>query len=83
MIVEIDGVPALGMSSDEAVRRMRESEELGDFNYQGGEEENIVVEVVRDIIKIQSVEYEMLSGSIGLIRISEFHGRTQEELKKP
>ncbi len=84
VIVEIDGVPALGMSSDELVRRMRGESRNGDFNYQReGEEENIVVEVVRDIIKIQSVEYEMLSGNIGLIRISEFHGRTQEELKKP
>lgn len=84
VIVEIDGVPALGMSSDEAVRRMRgeRGASVTLTIQREGEEENIVVEVVRDIIKIQSVEYEMLSGSIGLIRISEFHGRTQEELKK-
>ena len=84
VIVEIDGVPALGMSSDEAVRRMRgeRGTSVTLTIQREGEEENIVVEVVRDIIKIQSVEYEMLSGSIGLIRISEFHGRTQEELKK-
>lgn len=84
VIVEIDGVPALGMSSDEAVRRMRgeRGTSVTLTIQREGEEENIVVEVVRDIIKIQSVEYEMLSGSIGLVRISEFHGRTQEELKK-
>ena len=84
VIVEIDGVPALGMSSDEAVRRMRgeRGTSVTLTIQREGEEENIVVEVVRDIIKIQSVEYEMLSGNIGLIRISEFHGRTQEELKK-
>jgi len=84
VIVEIDGVPALGMSSDEAARRMRgeRGTSVTLTIQREGEEENIVVEVVRDIIKIQSVEYEMLSGNIGLIRISEFHGRTQEELKK-
>ena len=84
VIVEIDGVSALGMSSDEAVRRMRgeRGTSVTLTIQREGEEENIVVEVVRDIIKIQSVEYEILSGDIGLIRISEFHGRTQEELKK-
>ncbi len=84
IIVEIDGVPALGMSSDEAVRRMRgeRGTSVTLTIQREGEEENIVVEVVRDIIKIQSVEYEVLSEGIGLIRISEFHGRTQEELKE-
>ncbi|HXL01936.1 MAG TPA: S41 family peptidase [Candidatus Atribacteria bacterium] len=84
IIVEIDGMSALGMSSDEAVRRMRgeRGTSVTLTIQREGEEENIVVEVVRDIIKIQSVEYEILSGDIGLIRISEFHGRTQEELKK-
>ncbi len=84
IIVEIDGVPTLGMSSDEAVRKMRgkRGTAVTLTIQREGEEENIVVEVVRDIIKIQSVEYKMLSGDIGLITISEFHGRTQEELKK-
>jgi len=84
IIVEIDGVPTLGMSSDEAVRKMRgkRGTAVTLTIQREGEEENMVVEVVRDIIKIQSVEYKMLSGDIGLITISEFHGRTQEELKK-
>ncbi|MDI3543644.1 MAG: carboxyl-terminal processing protease [Candidatus Atribacteria bacterium] len=84
IIVEIDGVPTLGMSSDEAVRKMRgeRGTKVTLTIYREGEEENIVVEVVRDIIKIQSVKWEILSEGIGLITISEFHGRTQEELKK-
>lgn len=84
IIVAIDGMPTLGMSSDEAVRKMRgeQGTKVTLTIQREGEEENIVVEVVRDIIKIQSVKWEILSEDIGLITISEFHGRTQEELKK-
>ncbi|MGC8778878.1 MAG: S41 family peptidase, partial [Candidatus Caldatribacteriaceae bacterium] len=43
--------------------------------------EGLEVEIIRDIIAIQSVEYEVRPGGIGMVRISEFHGKTFNELR--
>jgi len=83
VISQIDGEPTSGMPLDESVRRLR-----GDRGtkvviqlQREGIEEPITVTVVRDIIKIKSVEFELLEEGIGLIRIIEYHGRTNLEVE--
>jgi carboxyl-terminal processing protease len=83
VISQIDGESTTGMPLDEAVRRLR-----GDRGtkvviqlQREGIEEPITVTVVRDIIKIKSVEFELLEEGIGLIRIIEYHGRTNLEVE--
>lgn len=84
IILAIDGESTQGMSLDEAVRRMRgeQGTKVTLTLRREGVPEDITVEVVRDIIKIQSVSYELLPGNVGLVRISEFHGRTFDEAQK-
>ncbi|NLJ49852.1 MAG: S41 family peptidase [Candidatus Atribacteria bacterium] len=83
VISQIDGESTAGMPLDEAVRRLR-----GDRGskvvlqlQREGIEEPITVTVVRDIIKIKSVEFELLEEGIGLIRVIEYHGRTNLEVE--
>lgn len=84
VILAIDGEPTLGMSLDQAVKKMRgpEGTKVVLTLRREGVPEDITVEIVRSVIKIQSVSAEVLPESIGLIRISEFHGRTADEVQK-
>lgn len=84
VIVAIDGEATSGMSLDQAVRKMRgeKGTKVILTLSREGVPESFTVEIVRDIVKIQSVSYELLPEKIGLVRISEFHGRTGEEVQK-
>lgn len=84
VILAIDGESTQGMSLDEAVRRMRGAQgtKVTLTLKREGVPENITVEIIRDIIKIQSVTYKLLPDGVGLVRISEFHGRTADEVQK-
>ncbi|MEN3202576.1 MAG: S41 family peptidase [Atribacterota bacterium] len=84
IILAIDGESTQGMSLDEAVRKMRgeRGTKVTLTLRREGVSEDITVEIVRDIIKIQSVTYKLLPENIGLIRISEFHGKTADEVQK-
>lgn len=84
VILAIDGESTLGMSLDQAVRKMRGEKGtrvILTLKREGTPEE-ITVEIMRDIVKIQSVSYELLPEGIGLVRVSEFHGRTADEVQK-
>ncbi|WP_427366132.1 S41 family peptidase [Candidatus Caldatribacterium saccharofermentans] len=84
VILAIDGESTLGMSLDQAVKKMRgpEGTKVVLTLKREGVPEDITVEIVRSIIKIQSVSAEVLPEGIGLVRISEFHGRTADEVQK-
>ena len=84
IIVEIDGVSTAGMPLDEAVRKLR-GEKGTPVNItlqREGVEGPILTTVVRDIIKIKSVESELLEEGIGLLRVIEYHGRTNIEVEE-
>lgn len=84
VIVAIDGEATSGMSLDQAVRKMRGAKGTKVILTlsREGAPESFTVEIIRDIVKIQSVSYELLPERVGLVRISEFHGRTGEEVRK-
>ena len=46
-----------------------------------GEEELLKFEMMREIIKIKSVRYEMLSDDIGYLRLTQFKQKTDEEAR--
>ncbi|MEN3185966.1 MAG: S41 family peptidase [Atribacterota bacterium] len=84
MIVAIDGESTAGISLDRAVKKMRGTKGTKVVLEIKREEqkENLTVEIVRDIISIQSVEHEVRSDGVGVVRISEFHGKTFNELRE-
>jgi carboxyl-terminal processing protease len=83
-IVKIDGTPARGMSLADAVKRMRGKPhtsiviELA----RKGEAKPIVVTLMREIIKVQSVRSKMIEPGYGYVRVSQFQEHTGELLAK-
>lgn len=83
VIAAIDGESTAGISLDRAVKKMRgeKGTKVVLEIQREGQEQSFAVEIVRDIISIQSVEYEVRPDGIGVVRISEFHGKTFNELR--
>jgi len=84
IILKIDDKPTLGMTIDEAVSLMRGK--VGDpidlTIVREGESKPIVVHIVRDIIKIESVHTKRVGDDILYIRVSSFDKKVVEDVKK-
>ena len=80
-ILEIDGIPTSEMGLYEAVLKVRGSKgtPVRLLILHQGEDEPVEIIVVREEIKVPSVEFEM-RGDIACINISRFTERTDEEL---
>ena len=74
-ITGIDGEDVYGMSLDEAVDRMRGYANTSIILtiYREGDDAPFDVEIVREIIQITPVKFELLEDNIGYIRISSFN----------
>lgn len=73
VIVAIDDQDATGLSVDEAVKRIRgEKGTSVKLTVVRGGTEKLDFTIVRDTITIPSVEYKILDGNIGYIKISRF-----------
>lgn len=82
-IVEIGGEPVMGMALSDAVDKMRGKvgTPIKLVVRREGEAEPLDFELVRDIIKIQSVRHRV-EGNVGYIRITTFNQNTQPGLEK-
>jgi carboxyl-terminal processing protease len=84
VIVEIDGGSVEKMSFDEMVSNIRgeigTKVKLGVLRGNSGKK--LEFEVVREEIVVESVEYEMLEGGIGYLRINQFGNDTLDLLDK-
>ena len=84
LITHIDGKEVRGMNLNEAVDKMRGK--VGSpillTIVRKGTNAAFDVEVVRDIIKIRAVRFNVERDDIGYIRISSFNDQTQENLDK-
>lgn len=84
-IISVDDENIVGMSTDEAIRKMR-----GDPGTQvtitierPGVEENLVFNIVREMIEIKSIPYSFrFDDGIGYIRIRQFNANTSNELSR-
>ncbi|WP_108164490.1 S41 family peptidase [Saccharospirillum sp. MSK14-1] len=78
LITQIDDTPVKGMTVNDAVTLMRG--EPGDpielTVVRDGENQPLVIEIVRDVIQITSVRHRMLDDNFGYVRISQFQERT-------
>ena len=73
IIAEIDGQDASGLSVDEAVKRIRgEKGTPVKLTIVRGGNQRVDLTIIRDTITIPSVEYKILDGNIGYIKISRF-----------
>jgi len=84
-IVKVDGENVVGISTDEVIKQMRG--EKGTKVLIGierpGVKEELEFEIIRDIIKIDSIPYAFkLDNGIGYIRIRQFNANTTKELRE-
>jgi len=84
LIVRIDDKPTKGMSLNDAVKMMRGKPKtpITLTISRKGETQPIVVRIVRDVIKVQSVRSKVLEPGIGYVRVTQFQEHTVENLVK-
>jgi carboxyl-terminal processing protease len=82
MITAVDGKSIQGMSSSEAVLLIRgeKGSPVTLTIKRAGTDEPIEVKIIRDVIPIETVYYEMDSDKIGYVRITSFSMGTYKEL---
>ncbi|MEM8833323.1 MAG: S41 family peptidase [Pseudomonadota bacterium] len=83
-ITHLDGEPVMGLTLSEAVDQMRGKvgEPIMLTVVREGADEAMEVEIIRDIIKIQSVRNRIEQEDIGYVRITVFNQNTMPGLKK-
>ncbi len=83
-IVKVGDEVALGWDSQEVVKRLRGKPDTSVTVWvrREGEEELLKFELTREIIKIKSVRYEMLSDDIGYLRLTQFKQKTDTEAEE-
>lgn len=83
-IVRIDGEPVRNMSLDEAIAKMRGEKDtpIEITVVRPGESKPLHFELIRDIIKTESVRHEILDKHYGYIRITNFQAKTAQQLKE-
>ena len=83
-IVKVGDEVALGWDSQEVVKRLRGKPDTSVTIWirRENEEELLKFDLMREIIKIKSVRFEMLSDDIGYLRVSQFKQKTDEEAEQ-
>ncbi len=82
-IVKVDDEVVVGWSSDRVVQRLRGEPDtkVTVWVRREGEDELLSFELTREIIKLKSVRYEMLSDDIGYLKLTQFKQKTDEEAR--
>ena len=82
LIVRIDNRPVKGMSLEDAVNLMRgkAGTAIELTILRAGTDQPFRVELIRDVIHVQSVKSRILAPGFGYVRISNFQSRTTEDL---
>lgn len=81
-IMEIDGVTTKDITLFEAVKKLRgpKGTQVTISIEREGEEQWLKFTLIRDIIKIKSVKYDVIKNDIGYIRLTNFNQNTPDEL---
>ena len=82
LIVRIDNRPVKGISLEDAVNLMRgkAGTAIELTILRAGTDQPFKVELIRDVIHVQSVKSRLLAPGFGYVRISNFQSRTTEDL---
>ncbi len=84
LITRLDSTPVKGMTLDEAVKRMRGEPNTKITLTVARKEEDkpLLITIVRQEIKVQSVKGKMIEPGFGWVRVSQFQEPTVEDLAK-
>ena len=80
-IVKVDDTVVVGWTSDRVVQKLRGEPDtkVTVWVRREGEDELLSFEITREIIKLHSVRYEMLSDDIGYLKLTQFKHNTSDE----
>ncbi|MCB1909490.1 MAG: S41 family peptidase [Rhodocyclaceae bacterium] len=78
LIVKLDDTPVKGMSLSDAVKRMRgkPKTEITLTIARKGETKPVIVKIVREVIKVQSVKSKIIEPGFGYVRVVQFQENT-------
>ncbi|MBL8484523.1 MAG: S41 family peptidase [Rhodocyclaceae bacterium] len=84
LIVKLDETPVKGMTLSDAVKRMRGKPKTSITLTiaRKGETKPIVVTLVREVIKVQSVKAKVLESGFGYIRLTQFQENTAADMAR-
>ncbi len=84
LIVRIDGKPTKGLSLGEAVKMMRgkPKTQITLTISRKGETQPLLIKIIRDVIRVQSVKSKMIEPGYGYVRVTQFQEHTVENLVK-
>ena len=84
LIIRLDEKPVKGLTLNEAVKLMRgkPGSSINLTVVREGEDKPLNIEIVRAIIKVNSVKNRMLEEGYGYVRISQFQTKTPQDLNK-
>ncbi len=82
IISQIDGESTSGMTTDDAVKRLRgePGTSVTLTLIREGESEPLEITITRDVIRFRSVEFKVFRGDIGYIRINQFRETTADDV---
>ena len=82
-IVKVDDEVVIGWTSDKVVQKLRgePNTKVTVWVRREGEDELLSFEITREIIKLKSVRYEMMSDDIGYLKLTQFKHSTSEEAR--
>jgi len=84
-IVKVDGESVVGISTNDAIKKMRgeKGTKVVISIMRPGVEEELDFEIIRDVIKIDSIPYAFkMDNGVGYIRIRQFNANTTRELRE-
>jgi carboxyl-terminal processing protease len=84
LIIKLDEKPTKGLTLNDAVKIMRGKPKTSITLtiMRKGENKPVIITVVRDVIKVQSVKSKVIEPGIGYIRITQFQEHTTENVVK-
>ena len=84
LIIRLDDAPVKGMTLNEAVNLMRgkRGTPIVLTVVREGEDKPLKIEIIRDVIQVQSVKSRILENGLGYFRITTFQSKTTESLKE-
>ena len=84
LIIRLDDTPVKGMTLNEAVNVMRgkRGTPIVLTVVREGEDKPLKIEIIRDVIQVQSVKSRILENGLGYFRITTFQSKTTESLKE-
>lgn len=83
-ILLIDGTPTSDLTLDEAVRRIRglKGTKVSLQIFRNSEEKARTIDIIRDVIEIPSLSWEVKEGNIAYVQIFNFNSRVEGDFQK-